>query len=88
MNVPPVLMARIPDNARVLTLAEARELAAAGSRWVMVRGRVAEQKAAPFAPVLGTPWVRVGCDADELLVTAQDAELLVQEQGKTKRKRQ
>lgn len=88
MMVPPVLTVRIPANARVLTLAEARELAAAGVRWVLVRGAVVQQRAEAPAPVLGTPWVRVGCDADELLVTAQDAELLAQEQSKTKRKRQ
>lgn len=87
MNIPAVLMTRLPDNARVLTLAEARELMACGSRWVMVRGRVVEQKAVPPAPVLGTKWVRVGCDADELLVTSQDAELLQQETTKTKKKK-
>lgn len=31
--------------------------------------------------------VRVGCDADELLVTSQDAELLQQETTKTKKKK-
>lgn len=87
MIVPEVLMARIPVNARVLSLAEARELMACGCRWVMVRGRVVEQRAALLAPVLGTPWVRVGCDDDELLVTQQDAELLQLDTMKTKRKK-
>jgi len=88
VRAPLLLRQRVPMNARVLTLAEARVLAAAGSRWVMVRGAVVQQRAEVPAPVWDTGWWRVGCDADELLVSAEDAQALIQEQNKTKRKRQ
>lgn len=67
---------QVPVNARVLTLDAARELLAAGRRYVLCGGRVVEQRAAEFQEVLGTPWVRIGEDADHLLVTRRDAELL------------